>query len=507
MGGFLCDVVFNTWYSYSTVTGVTVDGEFIPFSEFKSDGVKFDLRDVRFMWTQRNKTIRYRTFSMMNQTLSTTPKGDTPGYHCCIAIELKDIVGDNGSCLKDVDVVKGRGPIEGAFLEVGSFTFTPPYELKDYLKKRDERIAEQTGYYTVGGFRNKVKDSSRSNQGNSNTSTGHNGNDTYHSSRGSNYSSNSGTGSYRGTNSTTTAREEHYRREAEKRRRVDEYNDGLLRQGNAIHQQSQQTWNNYQQTLRDVNNQFDQWHQNRMAAEEEDDHGEREESYRERMYREQEERAERERLEREAREEARRERERLEREAKEEEQRRMAAENLRRDNLAMTRQRVFSAFPAGELPSSASRVGTNKIYFFVFTVPGNLRDDRPETYLSNVFAIGQYPDGTWPLKTLIQSEVNALTNSTGTIHGYYTSEQEAENARNSFRDHMSNSGITVRAISYPGKNADVIPTGQQGVKPTVDFWGNPINAGASQTRSNPRSPQQVPDAKPKLDFWGNPVKD
>lgn len=380
-------------------------------------------------------------------------------------------------------------------------------DIKEKIDKlKAKKSSNQDSPSSAQGSNSRNTNSDSRSSGNSSQSQ-HSRDDSYNSFRNNNYSSNNGNSSYRGSSSTISAREEHERREAAKRAKVDAHNDALRQQGNAIHQQSQQTWNNYQQNLQQINSQFDQWHRNRMAAEEEDDYGEREETRWERDARERKEREERERVEREVREAERRERERIEREAKEAEQRRVAAENKRRDDLARNRQKIFSAFIPGELPSSASRLSTNKIYFFVFTVPGNLRDDRPETYLSNVFAIGQYPDGTWPLKTLVQREINALTLSTETIHGFYTSEQEAEKARSSFRDYMSSLGITVRAISYAGKNADVTPIDQQGVKPNLDFWGNPINTGASQKKSSTRPTQQTPDTKPKLDFWGNPVKE
>jgi len=268
------------------------------------------------------------------------------------------------------------------------------------------------------------------------------------------------------------------------RQRVDDYNERIRQQGDQIYRNTQTYSRNVDQIVGGVKNQFDQWHQNRMAAEEEEDDGEREETGLERRRREEAERAERERIEREAR----------------------AAEMRRKDNLAESRKNILSKFPAGELPTSATRVNSNKLYYFVYTDAYDLREESPSIYVSNIFAIGQYPDGTWPMKTTVQAEINNLSNYTEYIHGYYTSEQEAQAALNKFRNEITGTGISINNITYAGKNANVQQQNQTDNKQTLDYWGNPIK-NSNTTQPQKTQPQQQEKKKPKLDYWGNPIKE
>src|SRR5690606_12708385 len=47
-GGFKCDIVFNTWFSYSEVAGLTIDNEFVPFDKLGIKELNFTVNDVRF---------------------------------------------------------------------------------------------------------------------------------------------------------------------------------------------------------------------------------------------------------------------------------------------------------------------------------------------------------------------------------------------------------------------------------------------------------------------------
>ncbi|UCS92168.1 hypothetical protein KZP23_15820 [Echinicola marina] len=237
------------------------------------------------------------------------------------------------------------------------------------------------------------------------------------------------------------------------------------------------------QNYNNISKQFNQLYQNKGAVEEED--GEREETGRERMIREEKERNERERIERDAR----------------------LAEIKRKNNLAESRKNVLKHFPMGELPASATKVNSNMLFYFVYTGAYDFSEESPYIYLSNVFAIGQYPDGTWPMKTTIQEEISKLSEYSEYIHGYYTSEKEAQGALNNFRISMTSTGVRIKDISYPGKNTKVQQQNTSGNKQqTLDYWGNPVK------RINATSPQktqmqQQEKKEIKLDYWGNPIKE
>lgn len=145
-GSFKCDIIFNTWFSYSKPSGFYVDGTFISFEELGIDGISFTVKEVSFQWIQ-GVYGSYNRFNMGSPTLPTNPKGDKPGYNGAVYLQLKEMVGDHGSCAKDIEVVKGRGPIFGYNLKVKEVVFTPPYELRKFLTEREQQEIDAENKY------------------------------------------------------------------------------------------------------------------------------------------------------------------------------------------------------------------------------------------------------------------------------------------------------------------------------------------------------------------------
>src|SRR5690606_2369433 len=81
MGGMACDIVFNTWFTYSKPKGIYVDGELIDFKTLNTNGINFNLQNVRFIWTQNNGNTRYKEYNMGSPSLNTNPKTHQPGYN------------------------------------------------------------------------------------------------------------------------------------------------------------------------------------------------------------------------------------------------------------------------------------------------------------------------------------------------------------------------------------------------------------------------------------------
>jgi hypothetical protein len=171
---------------------------------------------------------------------------------------------------------------------------------------------------------------------------------------------------------------------------------------------------------------------------------------------------------RKAAEEARAERER---QRKAEEARIKAA----KEALKNTRLKVFGAFPAGELPLSSTTSSGNNLYYFAYAYDANqLTAQSPVVITVPVFAIGKYPDGTWPLQPKIEAELNALVPAHKTICGPFYSPQEAEEVFNSFSKLMSQTQMQLNPIEYKGYNAHAENGPATQEKAKVDFWGNPI---------------------------------
>lgn len=216
---------------------------------------------------------------------------------------------------------------------------------------------------------------------------------------------------------------------------------------------------------------------------------------------------------REEREEAARERE-IERRNEEirreaEERKRLAeearlkaeAEKLRVAKLAESRTGAYETLSTAKFPTSMTKSQGNKLWYFVYTSIFDLKEDRPTVYVSNVFAIGQYPDSTWPLQITVQNEVRKLIPSSAPqFAGFFNSEGDARAAMEIFKRGLYNASVNISEIYYAGKNATAQPQQNTANAPALDFWGNPVKKTAAQPATKQTKTQ-------KLDYWGNPIKE
>lgn len=197
--------------------------------------------------------------------------------------------------------------------------------------------------------------------------------------------------------------------------------------------------------------------------------------------------------------EAREEREKLEKE-------RTAA---LKKALRNARTSVFRYFEAGELPMSSTKSRGNNLYYFVYAADDSqVEENTCKVYVSNVFAVGRYPDGTWPMKNRIEQELNALTPLQEVIHGPYASLEEAQSSRRQFGSYAEKARMEVVALEHKGFNVQVEGSSRTSVGPALDFFGNPINpkkeAPTKQLQKKNTAPQKAQATE--LDFWGNPIK-
>lgn len=456
MGVMADELWVKRWFSYQPPRGVHVDGEFVAFSEFLPDkaSASFKVESARFVWTQG--AARLAGFDLGSPTLPLAPKTDQPGYAADV-INLRDIVGA-ASSREAFDRVRGKGPIVGAMLQVDGMRFEPPHALAEYLRRRDEAQAERTGFYSAGGFRNPV----RRDDGTA----------------GDRQAAPSRPAAPPPTRTARAAGNDGERRRAE----VDRRNEALRREGDRIHRQSQQTWNAYQDTLRNVDRTFDQWRQAREQALAAEERKAEREALLERRRRDAAERREREA-----------ERERAEQERAE------AQRRAERQARSERRSALLKRHPAATLPTSATRTGTNKLFYFAYAAEGDLADESARLHLSNVFAIGQYPDGTWPLPDAVHADIARLSPASEVVHGPYTTEDEALQAWATLRDGARAAAMAVSELRYDGRNAQVVQQVRRDAGPALDFWGNPVAADTKTT-----APAAAAD-KPALDYWGNPT--
>lgn len=440
MGVMDDEISVTHWVSYTPPAAVKVDGELIRFSSFieGNDYGSFNLKDAYFIWTQGSFRYNKHKVDVGNYSLNINPKNATPGYTFNV-FNIKDIVGTETK-QQAFETVKGRGEIRGSFFSVGQLVWAPPYQLKSYLKKRDEQRAKETGYYTANGFTNKVKETT--------TATTEQYSATAGTSKNSSSDSNNNT--YQNSKTTNTNRQQ-----------VDNYNNQLRQQGNLIYQQSQQTWAAYQKSLSDIKNMFNQ---TQVVVEEDPNEFERREKTRQQM----------EYLDTDISfdpdagtiEQQYERKKASEREGEEEKRRRIKEQEV--NAIAQKRQAIITALPIAVFPHSDAKLTQNKLYYFIGTRGHSMREAQPIVFVSNVFEIGKYPDGTYPSKLTIQSQINNLTDQYEYIHGYFTSAQEAQSIRDEYKNILTGLNLQVRELTYKGKNTQTAIDNNK----LADYLGN-----------------------------------
>lgn len=178
-------------------------------------------------------------------------------------------------------------------------------------------------------------------------------------------------------------------------------------------------------------------------------------------------------------------------------------EEKRKLLLESTRKEIMALFESKPFPTSLTKIETNKIYYFVYTPINDYKANTVSIKVSNVFALGKYPDGTWPLQKSILADLAKVLppNQNLVFCGYFTDENIALLTLNDFVKSMGQVNVNVEKINYVGKNAQVSSQVSENNEKLTDFWGNPIK------KETPNETKKENKDQPKLDFWGNPIKD
>lgn len=202
-------------------------------------------------------------------------------------------------------------------------------------------------------------------------------------------------------------------------------------------------------------------------------------------------------------------------EAEEQRQNRIEEERVRKQNIAdklranklrlvRNRKSLIASAPDGETPLSYElEEGVTEIFYFVYSYQAaTIENESPPIYISNVFSLVKYADGTWPFKTsLIENITKTNIGLDFVLCGYYLDKIKAEQQQQYFMNKANNFRFAVNKISYESKKPSQTTSGG------LDYWGNPIKKEGQQ--SNPKMPDtiKVEKNKPKVDYWGNPIKE
>lgn len=164
-------------------------------------------------------------------------------------------------------------------------------------------------------------------------------------------------------------------------------------------------------------------------------------------------------------------------------------ETKRKAALLELRQKLFSEFPDGGTPLSRHNIKQPEVYCFAYYFNQNdMEADKPEIYITNVYPVAQYSDGTWPFKNSLVNEIKARTKTPQiTLMGYYTQKDLADKMRQSLINLSAKAEMKTVGIEYKGKAADKTNKTSSG-----DFWETGKTAPKKETTKTKTD-----------DFWNN----
>ncbi|MFD1605270.1 hypothetical protein ACFSJW_01610 [Flavobacterium artemisiae] len=115
-----------------------------------------------------------------------------------------------------------------------------------------------------------------------------------------------------------------------------------------------------------------------------------------------------------------------------------------------SRINAFAALPAKDIPL-ASQEKAASIYYFIYSYNDLGSEYGAAAYISNVFEIGKYNDGTRAYTATIKNETAGLTPYAETLHGYYYTLKQAEQKRSELINSLQIYGVTINNLLYKGK--------------------------------------------------------
>ncbi|HLU87137.1 MAG TPA: hypothetical protein VKZ44_05235, partial [Taishania sp.] len=107
------------------------------------------------------------------------------------------------------------------------------------------------------------------------------------------------------------------------------------------------------------------------------------------------------------------------------------------------------------IPLTSQSKSESLFFFSVSMNAGFSTEKQVKQYISNVFEISKYKDGTRPYTSTILNELKDLTPYDEVICGYYNTEDEAIVARDNFIKEMQKEHVAFEEFYYAGKPSNM----------------------------------------------------
>lgn len=201
--------------------------------------------------------------------------------------------------------------------------------------------------------------------------------------------------------------------------------------------------------------------------------------------------------------------ERERREAYEREQARIAAEKQAFiDKLAAARVVALNKLPEPEYPNSTTSSTLRTAFFYgLFYNDDNLKEGTAAMKVTEVFAVNQYSDGTWPFISKTQSTLKEFSSENPKLIGYFESYDAAFKSMSQLTTTLAENAVNIEFLNIADRFDTPLDddfTGTETSGPTKDFWGNVVDAPKAEKKTK-TSTKKKNTATKATDFWGETV--
>ncbi|KRD12124.1 hypothetical protein ASE21_21430 [Flavobacterium sp. Root901] len=141
-----------------------------------------------------------------------------------------------------------------------------------------------------------------------------------------------------------------------------------------------------------------------------------------------------------------------------------------------SRKNAFAELPSKDIPLS-SQDKAPSIYYFIYSYSNLESEYGASAYISNVFEIGRYNDGTRAYTATVKNDIANLSPYAEVLHGYYYTAQQAEQKRQELIAVLQNTGVAVNTIFYKGKGS-AAKSGSAAADKQESSYGTVISAAA-----------------------------
>ncbi len=173
--------------------------------------------------------------------------------------------------------------------------------------------------------------------------------------------------------------------------------------------------------------------------------------------------------------------------------------------LVSARETALNKLPEPKYPNTTTSSSLKTAYFYsLFYQADSLKNGSAKMKVTDIFAVNQYSDATWPFITKTQDKLSKYTGEKPKLIGYFESYDAAYNSMAALTSTLAENAVAISFLNIAEDfDTPVNYTTTDSNSPKKDFWGNTINN--TEVKNTKSKPSQDKQPKETSDFWGETI--